>query len=447
MEDIYSACREGNIRYVKLWLEETTNDLNQGDDHGFTPLHWASREGWVALFDILVARGARINNLNNGGDTPLHCAVSKGQKPIVLKLLNLNAHVNIANEHGNTPLHYACFWSYEEICRELIKKGANVSQCNKLEETPIDRAKVKYQNIFKAIAKECGQDLKRIPYKPSKHFHRSRDLRDIQSRNSWIEADEVTFKDKLETKGSSDLWKGIWSNLPVVCKKIHVSKYNRRKSRDFAEEYPKLRIFSHPNVLPVLGAVNESGSLVILSQYMPYGSLYNVLHEGSGVMVDAAQALKFAMDIAKGMQYLHSLDPFVPKLYIKSSHIMIDDDLTARIAMADYRYSFQDVKCIYQPQWMAPEVLNKNPEQVDQRSADMWSFAILLWEMTTREVPFVDMPPMEVGMKIALEGLRPSMPPGFSPHVAKLINICWNSDPTKRPRFDQVIPIMSKMVF
>ena len=42
------------------------------------------------------------------------------------------------------------------------------------------------------------------------------------------------------------------------------------------------RIFSHPNVLPVLGAVNESGSLVILSQYMPYGSLYNVLHEGTG---------------------------------------------------------------------------------------------------------------------------------------------------------------------
>lgn len=44
--------------------------------------------------------------------------------------------------------------------------------------------------------------------------------------------------------------------------------------------------------------------------------------------------------------------------------------------------------------------MNKNPEEVDQRSADMWSFAIVLWEMTTREVPFVDMPPMEVGMKV-----------------------------------------------
>jgi integrin-linked kinase len=49
-------------------------------------------------------------------------------------------------------------------------------------------------------------------------------------------------------------------------------------------------------------------------------------------------------------------------------------------------------------------------------------------------------------IQIALEGLRPSMPPGFAPHMAKMISICWNTDPTKRPRFDQVIPIMSKMV-
>lgn len=42
------------------------------------------------------------------------------------------------------------------------------------------------------------------------------------------------------------------------------------------------RIFSHPNVLPVIGAVNDSKNLVVLSQYLPFGSLYNVLHEGTG---------------------------------------------------------------------------------------------------------------------------------------------------------------------
>ena len=42
------------------------------------------------------------------------------------------------------------------------------------------------------------------------------------------------------------------------------------------------RIFSHPNVLPVIGAVNDSKNLIVLSQYLPFGSLYNILHEGTG---------------------------------------------------------------------------------------------------------------------------------------------------------------------
>lgn len=47
--------------------------------------------------------------------------------------------------------------------------------------------------------------------------------------------------------------------------------------------------------------------------------------------------------------------------------------------------------------------------------------------------------------QVALEGLRPSVPPGASSQMSKLVSICWNNDPTKRPRFDQIIPILGKM--
>ena len=36
------------------------------------------------------------------------------------------------------------------------------------------------------------------------------------------------------------------------------------------------------------------------------------------------------------------------------------------------------------------------------KSADMWSYAIVLWELSTREVPFADMSPMEIGMKVCI---------------------------------------------
>ena len=51
-------------------------------------------------------------------------------------------------------------------------------------------------------------------------------------------------------------------------------------ARDFNEEFPRLRIFNHPNILPVLVASAHPPSLVILSQFMNFGSLYHVLHGG-----------------------------------------------------------------------------------------------------------------------------------------------------------------------
>jgi len=74
-----------------------------------------------------------------------------------------------------------------------------------------------------------------------------------------------------------------------------------------------------------------------------------------------------------------------------------------------------------------------------------WSFAVLLWELSAREVPFADLSPMEAGMKVATEGLRIEISPGISNHMAKFIRICMNEDPGKRPSFEQVQPILDKM--
>ncbi|MGH0153929.1 UNVERIFIED_CONTAM: hypothetical protein FKN15_068767 [Acipenser sinensis] len=115
MDDIFTQCREGNAVAVRLWLDNTENDLNQGDDHGFSPLHWACREGRCNVVDMLIMRGARINVMNRGDDTPLHLASSHGHHDIVTKLIQCKADTNAVNEHGNTPLHYACFWGQEQV--------------------------------------------------------------------------------------------------------------------------------------------------------------------------------------------------------------------------------------------------------------------------------------------------------------------------------------------
>ncbi|XP_063609945.1 integrin-linked protein kinase homolog pat-4-like, partial [Penaeus indicus] len=83
MEDIFHWCREGNTVQVRLWLDDTEHDMNQGDDHGFSLLHWAAKEGHLGIVEMLIIRGARINATNLGDDIPIHLAAAHGHRDIV----------------------------------------------------------------------------------------------------------------------------------------------------------------------------------------------------------------------------------------------------------------------------------------------------------------------------------------------------------------------------
>ena len=82
--------------------------------------------------------------------------------------------------------------------------------------------------------------------------------------------------------------------------------------------------------MPVIGCCNSPPNLVVITQFVPIGSLYQVLHEdggggggGGSVVVDTPRALQFASDIAKGMAFLHSLDRQMPRFHLNSKHVMV----------------------------------------------------------------------------------------------------------------------------
>lgn len=89
------------------------------------------------------------------------------------------------------------------------------------------------------------------------------------------------------------------------------------------EEFPKLRIFSHPNILPLIGGCVDNHRLITISQYMTRGSLSAILHGAAGLVVDSSQAIRFALDIARGMAFLHSLERIIPDYHLNSHHVMV----------------------------------------------------------------------------------------------------------------------------
>ena len=60
------------------------------DQHGFTPMHYATMYGHTAVLEVFINRGARIDIVNMGGDTLLHIAAAWGKYDIVQKVSTLH---------------------------------------------------------------------------------------------------------------------------------------------------------------------------------------------------------------------------------------------------------------------------------------------------------------------------------------------------------------------
>ncbi|RIA83939.1 kinase-like domain-containing protein, partial [Glomus cerebriforme] len=80
--------------------------------------------------------------------------------------------------------------------------------------------------------------------------------------------------------------------------------------------------------------------------------------------------------------------------------------------------------------YIAPEVLRGKPYT---KAADIYSFGIIMWEMTSGIPAFNNVPhDFNLSLKIC-QGLRPKIVKGTDDEYAKLMKKCWHSDPNKRP--------------
>ena len=84
--------------------------------------------------------------------------------------------------------------------------------------------------------------------------------------------------------------------------------------------------------------------------------------------------------------------------------------------------------------WMAPEVIEHNPYG---QKADVFSFAIVLWELLTCRVPYSELTPLQAAVGVVQKGLRPPMPQNAPPALAELMQQCWQRKPDDRPSFEE----------
>ncbi|XP_047310200.1 LRR receptor-like serine/threonine-protein kinase GHR1 [Impatiens glandulifera] len=163
--------------------------------------------------------------------------------------------------------------------------------------------------------------------------------------------------------------------------------------KDFAKEAKKFANIRHPNVVGLRGYYwgPTQHEKLILSDYISPGSLANFLYDRpgrKGPPLSWAQRLRIAVDVARGLNYLH-FDRAMPHGNIKATNILLDGaDLNARVADYCLHRLMTQAGTIEQILdagvlgYRAPE-LASSKKPIPSFKSDVYAFGVILLELLT----------------------------------------------------------------
>ncbi|ONK69840.1 uncharacterized protein A4U43_C05F27280 [Asparagus officinalis] len=161
-------------------------------------------------------------------------------------------------------------------------------------------------------------------------------------------------------------------------------------------------------------------------------------------------AVDIMLQISRGMEYLHSKEIYhgdlnPSNILIKAKNSSHDSYLQVKVAnfglplSKSPKNSEAKNPCI----WYAPEVLLGQDHFKYTEKADVYSFAMICFELLTGKVPFEDSHLQGDKMSRNIRaGERPLFPFPSPKYLANLTKRCWHADPLQRPSFSSISRIL-----
>ncbi|XVE97363.1 hypothetical protein REPUB_Repub03eG0013300 [Reevesia pubescens] len=265
--------------------------------------------------------------------------------------------------------------------------------------------------------------------------------------------------------GFGHVYKAILDNgSEAAVKKLNCSTQYAQK--EFENEVELLSRFHHPNVISSLGYSIENETGFIVYELMHNGSLETQLHGPSrGSELTWHRRMKIALDIARGLEYLHELCiPSVIHRDLKSSNILLDSNFNAKLsdfglAVTVGKESEPGLKLSGTIGYMAPEYIFHG---ILTDMSDTYSFGVVLMELLLGRKPIEMLETtgreslvrwakglltnVDVMRNIVDPVIRGTMDVNHLHQVATVAYLCVQEEPAYRPLITDILHSLIPLV-
>ncbi|KAM9350126.1 receptor-interacting serine/threonine-protein kinase 2 [Symphorus nematophorus] len=253
------------------------------------------------------------------------------------------------------------------------------------------------------------------------------------------------------------------TTVAIKCLKLD-SPVGERERNCLLKEAEVLHKARFNYIIQIFGICNEPEFFCIVTEFMSNGSLDLLLHE-KDMYPGLAWPLRLRIlyEIALGVNFLHNMNPPLLHHDLKTQNILLDGEFHVKIAdfgLSKWRQLSVSKGSGSKPTEMGGTVIYMPPEKYEPSKSrradvkhDMYSYAIIMWEVLSRQIPFEEVTnPMQIMFSV-LRGMRPDTSldslPADIPSRETLISLMtcgWTSNPDDRPSFLKCLIELEPMV-